>query len=199
MPLKDLLDALQSEANEERTRLQTGAEAEAEAILVRAREEAARAREEVLRAHAPATEREGERRVALARLEAARLRREAREAAFSLLFAEAGSRLAAARDEPRYPDAMRALLQDALAALPDAATARVNPADEALASGLARGLGAPRALRVVADAGVGGGVMLESEGGRVVRNTLEERLSNAEPYLRPWYGRRLAALSGGAR
>ena len=39
-----------------------------------------------------------------------------------------------------------------------------------------------------------GGVVVESADGRVVRNTLEERLVNAEPGLRPWYARRLAAL-----
>lgn len=193
MPLKDLLDAIEAEANEESARLERESKAEAEAILSRAREEVARAREGILRAHAPATEAEANRRVALARLEASRLTREAREEAFSCLLAEVRARLAAARGELGYRDTLRAFFGEALAALPDAATARVHPDDEGLASDLAREMRAD--LNLVPDPGVGGGVVLESAGGRVVRNTFEERLANAEPLLRPWYGRRLEALS----
>lgn len=192
MPLKDLLNAIEAEANEESVRLENESRAEAEAILTEARAEAERAREEVLRARAPATANEANRRVALARLEASRLEREAREEAFSLLLAEARTRLAAAREEPGYRDALHALMREALAALPDASTARVNPLDVEPA----REVGAK--LTVVPDPGVGGGVVLESAGGRVVRNTFEDRLANAASRLRPWYGERLRAIEGSA-
>ncbi len=194
MPLRDLLKAIEAEADEESARLRQGAEAEAEAILSGARSEAARTRERILRAHAPATENEANRRVALARLEADRLRREARDLAFRRLLEEARDRLAGTRAEPGYRETLRALLAEALAALPDAAIARVDPGDVDLASDLSREL-SPE-LTVTPEPGIGGGVVLESVGGRVVRNTFGARLANAEPRLRPWYGRRLGALSG---
>ncbi len=195
MPLEDLLNAIESEADEERARL--GEEAEAAAILSRAREEAARAREDVLRSRVPAAE--ANRRRAVARLEAGRLEREARHEAFVLLLAETRDRLAKVRGEPSHRDALRALLREALAALPDAATARVHPDDEGLADRLAREAGAN--LVVKPDPGVDGGFVLEAAGGRVVRNTFGARLANAEARLRPWYGRRLEALGSpeGAR
>lgn len=194
MPLEDLLNAIEADANEEGARLESESRAKAEAILAEAG--AARAREEVLRAHAPATTNEANRRVALARLEASRLEREAREEAFSLLIDEAHSRLAAARDEPGYSDTLHTLMREALAALPDATTARVNPLDETLAAELARELGAD--LAVAPEPDIGGGVVLSSSGGRVVRNTFEERLTNAAPQLRPWYGERLRAMERSA-
>ena len=86
-----------------------------------------------------------------------------------------------------------ALLAEALVALPDASTARVHPDDEASVSDLARETGSR--LAVVPDAAVAGGVVLESAGGRVLRNTLPERLANAEPGLRSWYGARLERLA----
>ncbi len=191
MPLKDLLAAIKAEADGECSRLDAESRAEAEAILAAAREEAGRAREEILRAHIPATEAEANRRAAVARLEASRLIREAREEAFSLLMAEVRSQLAAAREGGGYREAMRALLLEALVALPGAATLRVNPRDEAPAAGLAREVGGD--LTVETDGIVTGGVVLEG-GGRVVRNTFEERLANAGPRLRPLYSRRLDAL-----
>lgn len=39
-----------------------------------------------------------------------------------------------------------------------------------------------------------GGVVLESAGGRTIKNTFQQRLLSAEPQLRLWYGRRLDAL-----
>lgn len=194
MPLRELLNAIEAEANEESVRLREEAEAEAGAILSGARSEAARAREEILRAHAPATDNEATRRVALARLEAGRLRREACDGAFRLLLGETRDRLAAARAEPGYRETLQALLAEALAVLPDAATARVDPGDVELAWDLIRELNPD--LTVTPDPGVGGGVVLESAGGRVVENTFGARLANAEPGLRPWYGRRLEALAG---
>ena len=52
---------------------------------------------------------------------------------------------------------------------------RVDPRDADLAGGVAPG------LRVDATLDTWGGVELASDDGRTVRNTLEERLANAEP------------------
>lgn len=191
MPLNELLSAIESEAREERERLEAESRAEVEAIVAAAHGEAARAREDILRAYAPDTQAAATRRVASARLEAARLRRAAREEAFSLLLQEARSRLAAqARGGDRATT--RALLLEALAALPDAEVLWVNPRDEESAVELVREL---HASLTVETADVTGGVVLETGHGVVVRNTFEERLANAESELRPWYGRRLDRLA----
>lgn len=195
MPLKDLLNAIEAEADGESVRLLTESETEAEAILSGACEEASRAREETLGAHASATRGEADRRISLARLEAGRIERTAREQAYALLLSQARAALAAAREEPGYPDTLGALLAEALAALPDATMVHINPGDEELTRDLAQ-VTAPD-LGVAPDPDVGEGVVLESAGGRVVRNTMEERLANAGPGLRPWYGRRIGALAGG--
>lgn len=198
LPLQDLLNVIEAEANEERLRLESDSKAEAEAIVSAAHEEAARARDEVLRARTPATEAEAARRLAVARLEASRLLREARESAFSQLLAEVRRRLAGSSASPAHRDTVRALLQEALAAVPDAHTARVSPRDEPLIAELAREAGVD--LTVETDETVSGGVALESGRGRVARNTFEGRLASAEPRLRAWYGGRLEGLFGaGAR
>ncbi|AHY48223.1 Archaeal/vacuolar-type H+-ATPase subunit E (plasmid) [Rubrobacter radiotolerans] len=197
MPLRDLLNALESEAAAEAARLRRESEAEAEKILAEARAERERTRREILTARSSAAYGEANRRLALARLEATRLERNAREEAFDRLLAEARTLLAAARSEPGYRKVLDALLGEALTALPDAATVRVHPDD----AGLAEELVAGKNLAVVPDPDVDGGVVIESADGRCVRNTPEERLLNAEPNLRMWYGERLARLeaSVGAR
>ncbi len=196
-PLKDLLASIEAEAKQENDRLDAESRAEAEAILARAREEARATREEVLRPREAEAESETERRTARARLEATNILRAAREEAFGSLLAEVRSRLAALRGAPRYRGAFRALLREGLAALPDARLVRVDPRDEVLAAELVRESGADLAVEPSLEAL--GGLVLESGDGRVARNTFEERLTNAEPRLRLWYGRRLSGLTGEER
>lgn len=196
-PLNDLLAAIEAEATEERSRLDAGSRAEAEAILQGARETARAERDAILRSAEPDIEAEANRRVALANLEASRLVREAREESFGLLLSEARRELAALRQSDRYRDVMRALLGEAREALPGARTVRVDPRDEALANGLVSGLADGLTVQT-APVGLGG-LVLESGDGRVLRNTFEERLANAEPELRLWYGRRLDGLAASAK
>jgi V/A-type H+/Na+-transporting ATPase subunit E len=195
-PLDRLLATIEAEANEERARLDAESRAEAEAILGRAREEARAAREEILRSGEPEILAESDRRRAGARLEASRLLREAREESFELLLSETSAELAALRESDRYPAVLRALLEEGLGLLPGARALRVDPRDETLSAGLARELGADLSLET-APAALGG-LVLDGGDGRTLRNTLEERLQNAEPELRLWYGRRLDELATGA-
>ncbi|QIN78399.1 hypothetical protein GBA65_07530 [Rubrobacter marinus] len=191
-PLKDLLAAIQAEADEERARVEAESRTEAEAILAAAREEAQAVRDGILRSGEPGIRAEATRRVALANLEAARSLRLVREESYKLLVAGARSELAALREDPaRYRDAMFALFGEGLAALPDADTLRVDPRDEALAANTADGLAVETAPIPL------GGLVLESDDGRTLRNTFEDRLANADPDLRLWYGRRLDALAAG--
>jgi len=192
-PLNDLLAAIEAEAKEERARLEAESRAQAEAILTEARREAAAVREEIPRPLEAEVNSEAERRTATARLEAAWLLREAREEAFGLLLAETNSGLAALRgEEAGYRAALRTLLREGLAALPGARSLRVDPRDEALAAELLKEPGVD--LTVDPSLPSLGGLALESGDGRTLRNTFEERLANAEPGLRLWYGRRLDSL-----
>jgi vacuolar-type H+-ATPase subunit E/Vma4 len=194
-PLENLLASIEAEAKQENERLEAKSRAEAEEILARAREEAQAVREEVLPPREAEARAEAERRTARARLEAAKVVQAAREEALERLLDEVRSRLAARRDTPGYRAAFRTLLREGLAALPDARVLRVDPRDEELATELAREAGADLAVETSPGETLGGPV-LESGDGRVVRNTFEERLANAEPRLRLWYARRLAELAG---
>ncbi|CAA9460374.1 MAG: hypothetical protein AVDCRST_MAG28-3207 [uncultured Rubrobacteraceae bacterium] len=193
-PLNDLLAAIEAEAKEERARLEAESRAEAEVIMAEAQREAAAAREEILGPLEAEANSEAEHRTATTRLQGARLLREAREEAFGLLLAETSSSLAALRgEEAGYHATLRALLREGLAALPGARSLRVDPRDEALAAELLKELGAEY-LALDPSLQTSGGLVLESGDGRTLRNTFEERLANAEPGLRLWYGRRLDSL-----
>ena len=85
-----------------------------------------------------------------------------------------------------YPRLFGALLAEARAALPGATELRVDRRDLSLATPLARGLRVDPALETW------GGVELASDDGRVIRNTVEERLANADVLLRSRFAEWLA-------
>lgn len=186
MPLADLLEAIEVEADEELARREHEARAEAEALLEHARSEARALMAEVAGEPVPAARREAERTTALARLEAAASLREEREEAFASVLDGVRAELAGLRGSGRYPELLRALVAESRAALPAAAVLRVDPRDAELARPLAGGLRLEPMLETW------GGVELASNDGRLVRNTLEERLANAEPRLRLRFADRLA-------
>jgi vacuolar-type H+-ATPase subunit E/Vma4 len=180
--LEELLSALRTEAAEEAARIETESRREAERILAEARAEARRLEEEPARAQEAALEAEAGRRLALARLDAARAVREARERAFADALAALREALAGLREEARYPDVLPELVREACGGLPGGRELRVDPRDRSLAEEAARGLGAK--VEVFPALATWGGVELASDDGRLLRNTLEERLANAEPSLR---------------
>ena len=108
---------------------------------------------------------------------------------FSPRCAHDSRRCASAR---RYRALLRALIGECLAALPAATVLRVDARDERLAAELLGELEVEVELQVVADLETAGGVELEHDDGRAVRNTIEERLANAEPTLRLLFGEALA-------
>ena len=81
---------------------------------------------------------------------------------------------------------LRALLRESLAALPTATVLRVDPRDERMAADLLAELGLD--LEIVGTLETAGGVELTHGVDRVVRNTVEDRLANAEPALRLLFG-----------
>lgn len=186
MPLADLLQAIEAEADEELARLERETAAEAEALVESARSEARALSAELTTAPEPAARRDAERTTALARLDAAGALREAREEAFASILDGVRAELAALRGSGRYPELLRALVAESRAALPAASVLRVDPRDAELARPLADGLRLEPVLETW------GGVELGSDDGRIVRNTLDERLANAEPLLRLGFAGRLA-------
>ena len=186
MPLADLLQAIEAEADEELVRLERETATEAEELVESARSEARALSAELAAAPEPAARREAERATALARLDAAAGLREAREEAFASVLDGVRAELSTLRHSGRYPELLRALVAESRAALPAAAVLRVDPRDAELARPLAGG------LRLESELETWGGVELGSDDGRIVRNTLEERLANAEPLLRLGFADRLA-------
>ena len=185
MPLADLLRVIQAEADEDLARLERDTEAEAEALVERARIEARALEDELAAAPEAEASCEAERTLALARLDAAAALRAAQEESFASLLDGVRAELAALRDSERYPQLLRALVAESRRALPAAGVLRVDPRDAELARPLAGG------LRLEPELETWGGVELTSDDGRLVRNTFEERLANAEPFLRLRFAERL--------
>jgi vacuolar-type H+-ATPase subunit E/Vma4 len=195
MALDDLLRAIEAEADEERDRAEREKAASAAAIVDAAREQAAALEAQLARAAEAASLAAAERVRAVARLEAADTVRAAREEAYASVLGRVREELSALRGSPTYPGVFAALLNESRSALPEARELRVDRRDEKLAESLAGG------LRVVAVLDTWGGLELADEDGRTVRNTLEERLANADPLLRWRFGQWLdsdleAALAG---
>lgn len=183
MALDDLLRAIETEADEERLLADRERSAAATAIVEAARQEAAAVEAELARAPEGEAVAEAERERALARLRAARTVRVAREEAFVSLLGRIREELAALRGTDRYPTVFRALVGESRAALPEGRVLRVDRRDADLAASMAGD------LQVDATLDTWGGVQLAGDDGRTIRNTLEERLANADPLLRGRFAR----------
>jgi V/A-type H+/Na+-transporting ATPase subunit E len=187
MALSDLLAGLQAEAAAEEAALEAETRAEVTRIGEQAQAEARLLREQALQADEDELRREAEALRARARLAAAAAVRRAREDAFDELLVEVRGRLGALRESATYPALLRALLRESLSALPAATSLRIDPRDERLAADLVAELDAE--LPIVATLETAGGVELTRGEDRAVRNTVEDRLANAEPTLRLLFGR----------
>jgi vacuolar-type H+-ATPase subunit E/Vma4 len=173
-----LLAALEVDAEDELARIDEETLRETRAVIDAAHADAGRLEREPVDAQEGALQAEAARRRSAARLDADRMLREAREESMQEALAVLRARLAALRDGKAYPELLGALLREAHEALPGATSVLVDARDAELVRDLADGLGVEPALELW------GGVVLESDAGRCVRNTLEERLANAEPALR---------------
>jgi vacuolar-type H+-ATPase subunit E/Vma4 len=195
MALSDLLTAIEADAQAERELAAGQITAEAAVIRAQARQQASRLEAELSAATEPQALADAEHIRALARLDAASALREAREQAYGSLVADIETALGSLRDAPDYPKLFRRLLLESLAALPEAGELRVDPRDAELAASVADGLDIVEALDGW------GGVELVAKDGRTVRNTLEERLHNADMPLRTrfaqWFATAPQVSAGG--
>jgi V/A-type H+-transporting ATPase subunit E len=191
MALKDLLTALEADAAAETERLRAETEAEAARIVESAQLEARALEQQAARADDAALAQELERRRSEARLAAAGTRRDAHEASVEALQGALRRRLAVLRETDAYPGVFRALTEESLAALPSASLLRVDPRDAQVARDVVRELNVQLELEPGLD--TVGGLEAVASDGRTVRNTLEERLHNAERALRVLAGEVLTA------
>jgi len=182
MALKDLLTALEADAAADSERLRAEADAEASRIVEAARSEAQALEQDAARASEADLAREIERRRSEARLAATGRLREHHEACVASLRGALRQRLGEVRETAGYPAVLRALIEESLAALPAASLLRVDPRDAQLARGIVGELDVKLELEPVLE--TLGGVDVIAGDGRTVRNTLEERLHNAESALR---------------
>lgn len=190
MALEELLTALEAEAATEAAQLERDAQEEARAIVEQARSEAQALTERAARADAHDLERDLEQRLAAVRLTAAAASRRTREETFRTLLDAVQARLMTLRASAGYPEILHAAIEESLAALPAATALRVDPRDETLAIAVLEHLGV--GLPVVTTLETAGGVEAVGSDGGSVRNTFEERFSNAEPALRLLFGQTLA-------
>jgi V/A-type H+-transporting ATPase subunit E len=178
MALEDLLEAIESEADADRARAADEAAAAAAAVVEDARRDAGALEAALTDAGAAEGRRAAAHERALAHLDAAATIRSAREEAFVSLVSGIRAELAAVRETSAYSELFQALVAESRAALPGAWELHVDPRDADLAADVAPD------LRVEPTLDSWGGVELASDDGRTVRNTLEERLANAELLLR---------------
>jgi V/A-type H+-transporting ATPase subunit E len=187
MALRDLLDAIETEAAAETSRLRHDRHRQADAIMSEAHREARELEVAALTTAEKEERRAGEQRLAAARRANAARLLDTREAVYEEIAQEARSRLWAIREREDYPEILAALLAEARSMLPAGDLVRVDPSDERLARRLLAG----DRLRVEPVLRCAGGVeVADGRGGRV-RNTLEERFTAAEPVLRALVGRLL--------
>jgi vacuolar-type H+-ATPase subunit E/Vma4 len=188
MALQDLLAAIEAEAAADIVRLRGERHREAAAIFADAQRQAG----ELERAAVSAAEKEereaAELRLMAARQEIAGRLRDAYEAAYQQIALDARARLRTVRERSDYPVILASLLDEARSALPASTFVRVDPADEPL---IRRLLGGEDRLRIEATLRCAGGIEVAGGAGASVRNTVEERLTAAEPALRALTGRLL--------
>lgn len=183
MALDDLLRAIAAEADEERLLADRERAASAAAIVDAARREAAALQAQLTMAPEAESQAAAEQIRATARLQAADALRAAREHAYVSVLARIREKASVLRDSAAYPQMFRAFLDESRAALPDADQLRVDRRDADLARSMAGD------LRVMAVLDIWGGLELASDDGRTIRNTLEERLANADLVLRERFAR----------
>ena len=187
MALADILQDIEREADAEVARIGDEARREADRLVAAARSAADRDASELDEVRGAAFDEERRRLLILARTEATDALRGAREQLAEWVLERVRDRLGGVRAEPAYPAVLRALLDEALGALPDARTIAVDRRDVDLAETLVAQLdpAGARGLRVTPALETWGGVEVAAADPRLVRDTLEERLARATPYLRP--------------
>ena len=190
MALDDILRSIRAGADAEVRELEATCMAEVAAIVARAEADATAVEQDAATSLQRGTEREASRLIDRARLEARRAALDAVEVAYQERIDALRVRLGTIRDSDAYPLILAGLLDEALVVIPTARRVSVDPADLELA----RALLAERDLADVAvepTLACDGGLELSTDHDRIVRNTFESRLEQADGRLRQLVAARL--------
>lgn len=195
MALDHILETIRSEAAQTASEAVASAEEESERLLEQAREEAAREEERLAASLDDRARLERNRIISRARLDASRNRRGVREEIYQDARQELARRLLALRSSPEYQEVLASLLDEALAVLPSAREARVDPADVDTLESILSARDARLSIRPEECAM--GGLVVAAEG-RSVDNRLESRLERIDHHLRFIAGELIPELRGGS-
>ena len=183
MALETIVSAIAAEADAEVERITNETSRRVESILTEA---GARALEEQARWESSRAEETNQAVAGIvnrARLEADRKVADAREALFQEALVRLDDRIRRAVAGSEYLGIFQALHTEAVTVVPDPdATVLVRPSDVELAQRVARGRSATGAVKGVLDCI--GGLDVEADDGRSVRNTIDSRLLQSERRLR---------------
>lgn len=179
MALEDIFRALEEQADRDIAAVTAEAKEHAEAILEEASREAELLRETQVAEAERHSRAKGLQSLNTARLEARKRVAAVKEGAVAAAFAEARESLKSVRGRQDYPGLFESLLVEALAGVGSGAEVLVDPADVRLAEETLAKLGV--AAEVRPEIVSAGGVVVQTDGGRVLRrNTLEDRLDKFE-------------------
>ncbi len=175
MGLEDIFRALEEQAAKDSEAVLVEARAHAAAIIDEANSEATRAREAQVSEAARSARLHSAQDLNSAKLEARKKLAAVKESAVSTVFDHAMVELGKARASSEYSEAFRRLTDEALEGVEGEFVVLVDPADVDLALAVLKEKGLSADVR--GDLSSAGGVVISTEGGRVMRrNTLEDRL-----------------------
>lgn len=183
MSIDDILRALDEQCRQECQEIFSRAEGEAKQILERAQDEAEAIRQARLAKVKAEAESETTSMLYSARLKSKNAVISAKEKIAEEALAAAEARLQGLRSESDYPAVLEGLIREGLSRITGKVVVHVDPADEAVADDIMRGLGLEYELRT--DIQAAGGAVVSDVDGRVrIINTVEERLNRAREKLR---------------
>lgn len=177
-----LLEEIDREAEEEKKKIIREARDKAAQILAAAEVRIRSATEDASRRTEKLARVDEERLLGQARMEVQAHRMRGMHRAYQRVFEIARQRIDALIRSPRYPDAVKALIREALAAVPQAAMISVASEDREMCRDILRALG--KSCQVTGlDAGPGTVVVSTADGKIRVDNSLAARLASAETQL----------------
>lgn len=182
MAIQDILQALEDQANADINAVLAEAREHAALIEQQAEAEAAALREGYHRQVEKSASSRASKAINAARLEAKMTVSSARGHALDEAFSAAAGRLEGIRRQPGYDELFSRLLDEALEGIEGRVDLHVDPSDVDLATAAAaqRGIDAG----VLPDLASAGGVVVTAREGRLSRrNSVEDRLERARPYI----------------
>ncbi len=198
MAVGDILAAIRTEAEADIAQVRADADARVASILDRSREEAEAAERTAASARDAAAEREYSRVVNRARLVADQAVRRAAERVYQHLLERVVAGVVATRGSPRYRQLLVDFFEEVMALLPQARRIQVDEADAATMEEILRSAELDD-FTVEPSIATAGGLVLATDDGRAINNTIESRIHRADLILRQLAGELVPPIAGGAR